>query len=98
MSSVFTQFLGDTVQTGTGKVDPARKFKCTTAARGLQFSIKLLNTLRRRCTKGTKANHQIKPLDRYGNRYFGWHLSFILYGQPYTMHLHKVIRDSHDLS
>jgi len=24
-----------TVQTGTGKVDPARKFKCTTAARGL---------------------------------------------------------------
>ena len=23
-----------TVQTGTGKVDPARKFKCTTAARG----------------------------------------------------------------
>ena len=22
-----------TVQTGTGKVDPARKFKCTTAAR-----------------------------------------------------------------
>ena len=24
---------GDTVQTGTGKVDPARKFKCTTAAR-----------------------------------------------------------------
>ena len=26
---------GDTVQTGTGKVDPARKFKCTTAASGL---------------------------------------------------------------
>ena len=25
----------DTVQTGTGKVDPARKFKCTTAARKL---------------------------------------------------------------
>jgi len=24
-----------TVQTGTGKVDPARKFKCTTAARGI---------------------------------------------------------------
>ncbi len=23
----------DTEQTGTGKVDPARKFKCTTAAR-----------------------------------------------------------------
>jgi len=24
-----------TVQTGTGKVDPARKFKCTTAARDM---------------------------------------------------------------
>ena len=24
-----------TVQTGTGKVDPARKFKCTTAARDI---------------------------------------------------------------
>ena len=31
MSALFTQCLGDTVQTGTGKVDPARKFKCTTA-------------------------------------------------------------------
>jgi len=29
------QCPGDTVQTGTGKVDPARKFKCTTAARVL---------------------------------------------------------------
>ena len=27
MSALFT---GDTVQNGTGKVDPARKFKCTT--------------------------------------------------------------------
>ena len=26
---------GDTVQTGTGKVDPARKIKCTTAYRAL---------------------------------------------------------------
>ena len=26
---------GDTIQTGTGKVNPARKFKCTTAAREL---------------------------------------------------------------
>ena len=32
MSALFTQCLGDTVQIGTGKVDPARKFKCTTAA------------------------------------------------------------------
>jgi len=30
---IFTQCPGDTVQTGKGKVDPARKFKCTTAAR-----------------------------------------------------------------
>ena len=35
MSALFSQCPGDTVQTGTGKVDPARKFKCTTAARVL---------------------------------------------------------------
>ena len=29
---LFTQCPGDTIKTGTGKVDPARKFKCTTAA------------------------------------------------------------------
>jgi len=34
VSALFTQCLGDTVQTGTGKVDLAGKFKCTTAARG----------------------------------------------------------------
>ena len=34
MSTLFTQCPSDTVQTKTGKVDPARKFKCTTAARG----------------------------------------------------------------
>ena len=33
MSALLTQSPGDTVQTGTGKVDPARKIKCTTAAR-----------------------------------------------------------------
>ena len=27
-----------TVQAGTGKVDPARKFKCTTAARGTMYN------------------------------------------------------------
>ena len=36
MSASFTQCPGDTVQTGTGKVDPARKFKCTAAARDEQ--------------------------------------------------------------
>jgi len=33
VSALFTQCPGDTVQTGTGKVDPARKFKYTMAAR-----------------------------------------------------------------
>ena len=37
MSALFTQCPGDSVQTGTGKVDPARKFKSTTAARGLSL-------------------------------------------------------------
>ena len=31
--ALLTQSPGDTVQTGTRKVDPARKFKCTTTAR-----------------------------------------------------------------
>ena len=36
---------GDTVvQTGTGKVDPAQKFKCTTAAS--EREVKLLNVPR----------------------------------------------------
>ena len=38
MSTLLTQSPGDTVQTGKGKVDPARKFKCTTAARDLFHS------------------------------------------------------------
>ena len=33
MSALVTQCLGDTVQTRTGKVGPARKFKYTMAAR-----------------------------------------------------------------
>ena len=32
VEGILIQSLGDTVQTGTGKVDPARKFKCTSAA------------------------------------------------------------------
>ena len=32
MPALLTKSLGDTVQTKTRKVDPARKFKCTTAA------------------------------------------------------------------
>ena len=35
MSALFIQYPSDTLQTGTDKVDPARKFKCTTAARVL---------------------------------------------------------------
>ena len=34
MSALFTKCPGDTVQTGTGKVDPAQKFKCTNVAPG----------------------------------------------------------------
>ena len=34
-----------TVQTGTGKVDPARKFKCITAARGVIVSLTIYPTL-----------------------------------------------------
>ena len=33
VSALLIQSLGDAAQTGTGKVDPARKFKCTTATR-----------------------------------------------------------------
>ena len=33
LSALFTQCPGDTVQTWTGQLDPARKFKCTAAAR-----------------------------------------------------------------
>jgi len=32
VSAVFSQCLGDTVQTGARKVDPAWKLKCTTTA------------------------------------------------------------------
>ena len=35
MSALLTQCPCFTVQTGTGKVDPARKLKCTTVARGM---------------------------------------------------------------
>ena len=38
---LFTQGPGGTVQTGTGKVDQARKFKCTTAARAVLIPSKL---------------------------------------------------------
>ena len=33
VSALLTQCPGDKIQTGTGKVDPGRKFKFTTAAR-----------------------------------------------------------------
>ena len=33
VSALLTQCPGDTIQTGTGKADPGRKFKFTTAAR-----------------------------------------------------------------
>ena len=43
MSALLTQSPGDTVQTETGKVDPARKFKCTTAARVMYWSFQCHN-------------------------------------------------------
>ena len=39
VSALITQSPGDTVQTGTGKADPARKLKCTTAARVRKISL-----------------------------------------------------------
>ena len=43
MSALLTQSPGDTVQTVTGKIDPARKFKCTTAARDIPKFLVLLH-------------------------------------------------------
>ena len=42
MSALLTQCPCGTVQTGTGKVDPARKLKCTTAAREHLIEIKVV--------------------------------------------------------
>ena len=42
LSALLTQCPRGTVQTGTGKVDPARKFKCTTAARDLEQIVYLI--------------------------------------------------------
>ena len=39
VSALSTQCPGNTVQTGTGNVDPARKFKCTTAARAQSLDV-----------------------------------------------------------
>ena len=42
MSALLTQSPDDTVWTGTGKVDPACKFKCTKAARApISFPVKI---------------------------------------------------------
>ena len=45
MSALLTLSPGDTVKTGTGKVDPARKLKGTTAARDSHDFSGLLNFL-----------------------------------------------------
>ena len=39
VSALLTQCPGDTVQTKTGKVDPAQKFKCTTATRDKSYLV-----------------------------------------------------------
>jgi len=59
VSVFFTQCPGDTAQTGTGKVDPARKFKCTTAARkGLKGKVESKMSLE--ITFRIPLNKQIK--------------------------------------
>ena len=56
MSALIIQCPGDTVQTGTGKVDPARKFKCTMAARGLQRTVGTYNAqFTSTCSAGLKC-------------------------------------------
>ena len=37
MSALLIQCPGDTVQTGTGKVDPARKIKCTRVISAISY-------------------------------------------------------------
>ena len=70
MSTVIDQCPGDTVHSGTGKVDPVRKFKCTTADRGIRpvwfkqkkgeeqmFSVLCLIGLKYRLIFQTKLTH-----------------------------------------
>ena len=56
VSASFTQCLGDTVQSGTGKVDPARTFKCTTAVRGVLGNVLQLTGL-----KFVQLRHSLGP-------------------------------------
>ena len=59
MSALSTQCPGNTVQTGTGNVDPARKFKCTTTARETPIASQLLI---RECQEN---NHLTKILRKH---------------------------------
>ena len=61
VSALLVQSPGDTVQTGTGKVDPARKFKCTTAARVRRTLLKATHTKERSVhTNSESCNIQIR--------------------------------------
>jgi len=62
VSALFTQYPGDTVQTGTGKVDPALKFKCTMAARAFWFQKWPYKTF----SESIKNDKQLKTFRHYG--------------------------------
>ena len=55
VSALFTRCPGDTVQTGTGKVDSARKFKYTTAACAYNRNIGILSYCDKRYFKWQKS-------------------------------------------
>jgi len=59
VSALFTLCPCGTVQTGTEKVDPARKFKCTTAARdsGTKQNFPSIETLNNKTEKNEMINH-----------------------------------------
>ena len=49
MFALFNQCPDNTVQTGIGKVDPARKFKCTTAARAETIVHEKIGSFSKQC-------------------------------------------------
>ena len=75
MSALFKQYPGDTVQTGSGKVDPAQKFKCTTAARDflvmhkdwkynfIRPTINEVAYIIHNCTMGARIRHEKNIID-----------------------------------
>ena len=88
MSALFTQCPGDTVQTGTGKVDPARKFKCTTVARDLMLALPENELFMGNGSFYTTSTHiccalfYSKPVDRLRiTAVFGYHRFLGIYNE-----------------